>query len=165
MPTYETIFITRPNLTDEDEGAVVSTVEGLISEGGGSIVYQDRMGRRRLAYPIQKFEDGTYYRFLYEAATTIPQEIERRNRLSDRVMRSMTVRLDKHESVRAREQAVLDAQRREEDARKAAERAEQEAQEAAAAAAAEAAKAAEPAEAPAEAPAAAESATTPASEE
>lgn len=164
MPTYETIFITRPNLSEEDEGGVVGTVKELISEGGGSVVYEDRMGRRRLAYPIQKFEDGTYFRFLYESATEIPQEIERRNRLSDRVMRSMTVRLDKHESVRAREQAVLDAQKREEEAIKAAERAEQEAAEAKAKEAEEAAKAAEAAAAPA-ATEATEATEAPATEE
>ena len=54
VPTYETIFITTPGLTAEDESATIDTLSQVITDGGGSITVADRMGRRRLAYPIKK---------------------------------------------------------------------------------------------------------------
>lgn len=127
MPTYETLFIVPPNIAEEDERTIVDTVAGIIQDGGGNIIAKDLWGRRRLAYPIAKHEDGNYVRFLYEAATAVPAEIERRNRLSDKVLRSLTIKLEKADEERAREQAVLDAQRREEERKAAEERAAREA--------------------------------------
>jgi small subunit ribosomal protein S6 len=122
LPTYETLFITPPNLPDEEERATVDAMAQVISDGGGTIIANDRMGRRRLGYPIRKFEDGVYVRFLYDAGVEVPKELERRIRLSDRVLRSLTVRLDREWAENAKHEAVLDAQRRVEEAeRKAAE--------------------------------------------
>ncbi len=179
MPTYETLFITPPTLSDEDERATVETLATIVTDGGGSFTANERMGRRRLAYPIQKFEDGVYTRFLYDSGVEVPKELERRIRLSDKVLRSLTVRLEENWAEAAKVQAVKDAERRaadavrkaeEEVARAAAEEAKAAAappegapaEEAKAAAPAEEAKAAAPAEeakaaappedAPAEAP-------------
>ena len=137
MHTYETLFITSPNLTEDDEQATVETMAGLISDGGGEMIANERMGRRRLAYPIRKFEDGVYTRFLYDSSAEVPKELERRIRLSDKVLRSLTVRLEEDWAVAAKEEAVREAERR---ARAEVERAaEAAAAEAAAAAAAAAA--------------------------
>jgi hypothetical protein len=70
------------------------------------------MGRRRLAYPIQKFEDGVYTRFLYDSEPTVPKELDRRLRINDKVIRHMTVCLEPDWAVAAKEQAVRDAQLR-----------------------------------------------------
>ena len=117
MPTYETLFITPPNLPEEEERTAVDALALVVSEGGGQMVTNDRMGRRRLAYPIQKFEDGVYVRFLYDAEPPVSRELDRRIRLSDKVLRSLTVRLDpkwavdaKEEARRAAEQRILDAE-------------------------------------------------------
>ena len=142
MHTYETLFITPPNLTEDDEQATVDAMAGIVSDGGGEMVANERMGRRRLAYPIRKFEDGVYTRFLYDSTSEVPKELERRIRLSDKVLRSLTVRLEEDWAVAAKEEAVREAERR---ARNEAERAAE-----AAAAAEEAAKAAQEAEAKAE---------------
>ena len=131
MQTYETIFIATPGLTAEDESATVSALSQVITDGGGSITVADRMGRRRLAYPIKKFDEGIYVRLLYDSGADVPKELERRIRLSDNILRGLTVRLTSEWAEHAKEQAVRDAQRR----------AESEAAEAAAAEAA--AKAAE----------------------
>ena len=139
MHTYETLFITSPNLTEDDEHATVETMAGIVSDGGGEMIANDRMGRRRLAYPIRKFEDGVYTRFLYDSTSEVPKELERRIRLSDKFLRSLTVRLEEDWAVAAKEEAVRDAERR---ARAEVERAA-EAAAAEAAAAEEAAKAAE----------------------
>lgn len=111
MPTYETIFITVPNLSDEEESATVGSLSQLVAERG-ILVANDRMGRRRLAYPIQKHEDGVYTRFLYDGDCALPRELERRLRISDRVLRHMTVRLEDDWAVASKEQAARDAQAR-----------------------------------------------------
>lgn len=110
--TYETVFITQPTLTEEDERAAIDAFAEVVSGGGGVFTANDRMGRRRLAYPIQKFEDGVYTRFLYDSEPTVPKELDRRLRINDKVMRHMTVCLEPDWAVAAKEQAVRDAQLR-----------------------------------------------------
>ena len=110
--TYETIFITLPTLTDEEERATVDALAAIVTDGGGTFAANDRMGRRRLAYPIKKLEDGVYTRFLYDSDPAVPKELDRRLRISDRVIRHMTVYMDPEWAVASKEQAVRDAQAR-----------------------------------------------------
>ncbi len=112
MQTYETLFVTTPTLTDEEERSTVEGLAQIVTDGGGSFVANDRMGRRRLAYPIEKHNDGVYVRFLYDADAAVPKELERRLRLSERILRVLTVRLEPKWAVAAKEQAVRDAQAR-----------------------------------------------------
>jgi small subunit ribosomal protein S6 len=112
LQTYETVFITLPTLTDDEERAAIAGLAQIVTDGGGTLVTNDRMGRRRLAYPIKKFEDGVYTRLLYDSSTAVPKELERRLRISDKVLRHMTVRLETDWAVAAKEQAVRDAQAR-----------------------------------------------------
>ncbi len=127
MPTYETLFIALPNLTEEEEKTAVAGLAQVVTDMGGVWTVNERMGRRRLAYPIKKYEDGIYVRFLYDASEKVPRELERRLRISDKVLRHMTVRLEEDWAIAAKEQAIRDA----------AARAEAEAARAAAAAAGE----------------------------
>jgi len=167
VPTYETLFITPPNLTDEETSATVDMLAAIVTDGGGNMVAREGMGRRRLAYPIQKFEDGIYGKFLYESESEVPKELERRGRLSDKVLRALTVRLTEEWAEDAKVQSVLAAERRAEaEARakiEAEEKAKQEAEAAAAAAAMPAPAPAEDSEE--EAPAAAADAEQPADAE
>ena len=134
LQTYETLFITPPDLTEDDERATVETLAKIVTEGGGTFHANERMGRRRLGYPIRKFDDGVYVRFLYDSESSVPLELDRRIRLTDKVLRSLTVRLEEDWAEASKKQAVVDAERRvvEAEARAKAEA------EAAAAAAAEA---------------------------
>ena len=136
VQTYETIFIARPTLTEDEEQSTVEVFQQIVTEGGGSLIDTDRMGRRRLAYPIHKHNDGIYVRVLYDSEAAVPKELERRMRLSDDVLRALTVKLERGWAVHAKEQAVRDAEARVE-----AARLEKEREAAAAAAAAEAAAA------------------------
>jgi len=123
--TYETVFITLPTLTEDEERAVVGGFEQVLTDSGATMFTTDRMGRRRLAYPIQKFEDGVYTRFLYDSGADVPRELERRMRISDKVLRHLTVQLEREWAVGAKEQVVKDAQARAEaEARRAALEAE-----------------------------------------
>jgi small subunit ribosomal protein S6 len=112
MQTYETLFVAAPTLSEDEERVIVDTLAAVVSEGGGTFTVNERMGRRRLAYPIEKHTDGLYVRFLYDAESAVPKELERRLRLSDRILRALTVRLEPREAVAAKEQAVRDAQAR-----------------------------------------------------
>mgnify|MGYP001820486094 CR=1 FL=1 len=112
MTTYETIFVTPPNLAEDDERATVETLAQIVTAGGGTFHAQDRMGRRRLAYPINKFEDGVYIRFLYDAEAAVPKELERRFRLSDKVLRYLTVNLEPDWAQFEKQEAVREAKRR-----------------------------------------------------
>jgi small subunit ribosomal protein S6 len=112
VPTYETLFITLPNLSEDEERTVVASLSQVVSDANGTMVAMDRMGRRRLAYPIKKFEDGVYTRFLYDADTSVPRELERRLRISDKVLRQITVRLTEEWAKAAKEQVIRDAEAR-----------------------------------------------------
>ena len=127
VPTYETLFITPPTLSDEDERATVEGFAAIVTDGGGSFTVNERMGRRRLAYAIRKFDDGVYTRFLYDSDIEVPKELERRIRLSDNVLRSLTVRLEEDWAAASKIQAVKDAERRAEQEAEAARQAEEEA--------------------------------------
>ena len=112
MQTYETIFVTTPTLTEDEEKETVDTFSQIVSDGGGAFAANDRMGRRRLAYPIEKHNDGVYIRFLYDAEAAVPKELERRMRLSDRILRVLTVRMEPKWAAASKEQAVIDAKAR-----------------------------------------------------
>jgi small subunit ribosomal protein S6 len=123
--TYETVFITLPTLTEEEERSIVGGFEQVLTDSGATMFTTDRMGRRRLAYPIQKFEDGVYTRFLYDSGADVPRELERRMRISDKVLRHLTVQLEREWAVGAKEQVIKDAQAKAEaEARRAALEAE-----------------------------------------
>ncbi len=156
MPTYETLFITPPTLSDEDERATVEGLAAIVTDGGGSFTVNERMGRRRLAYSIRKFDDGVYTRFLYDAGVDVPKELERKIRLSENVLRSLTVRLEDDWAVASKIQAVKDAERRAEQEAEAARQAEEEAARATEAAASAAEEASEVASETVPEPAAAE---------
>ena len=156
MQTYESILITLPTLTEEEEKTTVDIFESIITEGGGSIDYRDRMGKRRLAYPIMKLDDGVYTRFLYDAESSVVTELERRARLHDKIMRYLTIKLERSWAREAKEKAIEDIQARKDAivaAEAAAVEAEAKAIEDAAKAIEDAAKAAEEAEKAASEPA------------
>jgi small subunit ribosomal protein S6 len=121
VPTYETVFITVPSLTDQEETDLVGSLAQVVTDDGGSLVANDRMGRRRMAYAVRKFEDGVYTRFLYDSTPAAPKELDRRIRLSDKILRHLTVRLEPDWAEAAKQQAVRDEQARQEAARLAAE--------------------------------------------
>ena len=112
MRTYETLFITLPTLSDEEEKTVVDQLEQVVTDSGGSMAFRERMGRRRLAYTINKFEDGVYTRFLYDSEPDTPKELDRRLRINDKILRHMTVFMEPEWATYSKEQAVRDAQAR-----------------------------------------------------
>jgi small subunit ribosomal protein S6 len=109
--TYETIFITRPTLSEDEEKATLEALSEVVRSGGGELVHTDRMGRRRLCFPIAKQHDGVYTRLLYDSEPAVPKELDRRSRLSDEVLRMLTVRLEPDWAEAAKVQAKEDVVR------------------------------------------------------
>ncbi|WP_442602494.1 30S ribosomal protein S6 [Paenibacillus sp. KN14-4R] len=91
MRKYEVMYIIR---TDIEQEAVQSTVEkfqGIITNNGGEITKHDLMGKRRLAYEINKFRDGNYVLVHFTAEPAVVTELDRVMKISDEVIRYLIV--------------------------------------------------------------------------
>jgi small subunit ribosomal protein S6 len=92
--TYELMFIVRPDMTEEDQDKLIATLESTVTASGGAIKNVERMGKRRLAYVVQRFHDGIYILLTIEGSGGLVQELERRLRVSEPVIKFLTVRVD-----------------------------------------------------------------------
>jgi small subunit ribosomal protein S6 len=95
--TYELMFIVRPDMVDEDLDRLISTLESQVSTAGGTVKNVERMGKRRLAYLVRNFGDGMYVLFTIEGSGAVVREIERRLRVSEPVIKFITVRVDEEQ--------------------------------------------------------------------
>jgi len=96
MRRYETFIIIDPDLSDEERSPVFEKVKDLIQQEECLLIMLDEWGDRRLAYEIKKKSRGYYVRLDYCGTGKLVEEIERFSRIDDRVMKYMTVLLDKH---------------------------------------------------------------------
>ncbi len=95
---YELMFIVRPDMTDEDLDRLISTLEGQVSNAGGTVKSVERMGKRRLAYLVRRFQEGMYILFTIESGSgQLVRELERRLRVTEPVIKFMTVRIDEEQ--------------------------------------------------------------------
>jgi small subunit ribosomal protein S6 len=94
MRHYESIFIAPPTLTEEQVEELVKHFEGIIAEQGGELLKTDRWGRKRLAYDIQKFSEGYYTLYEFNAGPKLVSELERRYRNHENVIKYLSVRMD-----------------------------------------------------------------------
>lgn len=94
MRKYEIMFIVRPDIADEDLDKLVATMETNVTSAGGQLTSTDRMGKRRLAYPVRKFRDGNYILLNVEGPGSVIKEIERRMRVTEQVIKFISVRTD-----------------------------------------------------------------------
>ena len=93
MRTYDVLFILSPQVPEE-EATTLATEFKRIAEGtGAKLTHEEAWGRRRLAYPIQKFNEGNYHLFVFESDGSLA-ELDRRMKNSDRILRHMIVRTD-----------------------------------------------------------------------
>ena len=91
---YEVMYIGTPETADDDISKLNESIEQMIAKEGGSVVRTDVMGRRKLAYPINKKTEGHYVLFEIEDSGQTIAELERRMRVNDAIMRYITVRVD-----------------------------------------------------------------------
>jgi small subunit ribosomal protein S6 len=105
MTQYETAFLISPNLEEEEIEKVISQMAEVVKKKG-KLINEDRWGKKRLAYPIQKFEEAFYVFFLYEADPTIPFELERRFKQTEAILRYLTIKKETKEKVKKKEKDV-----------------------------------------------------------
>ena len=94
---YEVMFIVRPDVVDEELDKLVAGFESTVTTGGGIIKNSEKLGRRKLAYTVRKFNDGNYVLLTIEANGTVVAELERRLRVTEPVIKFITVRMDEEE--------------------------------------------------------------------
>ena len=94
MRNYEIVFILRPDLTEEDVDKVIAQMESVVAGAGGKLEKVERMGRRRLAYRVQKQREGIYVLFRLQGSGDTVKEFERRLKVIDTVIKYLSVRID-----------------------------------------------------------------------
>ncbi len=93
MRTYEVLFILSPQVAEEEATTLITEFKRVAESTGAKLTNEEAWGRRRLAYPIQKFNEGNYHLFVFDSDASL-SELDRRMRNSDRILRHMIVRTD-----------------------------------------------------------------------
>ena len=93
---YETVFIATPVLSETQMKEAVAKYTNLITENGGEIVYQEDWGLKQLAYPIQHKTSGFYYLIEFKADPQFVATLETQYHRDERIIRFITVALDKN---------------------------------------------------------------------
>ena len=94
MRNYEIIFIVRPDVTEEDVDKLIAQMEGVVAGTGGKLEKVEKLGRRRLAYRVQKQREGIYVLFRLQGSGDTVKEFERRLKVIDTVIKYLSVRID-----------------------------------------------------------------------
>jgi small subunit ribosomal protein S6 len=95
MHIYESIFIINPNQTDEEIANVIKKMQDVLTKQGGEMIKFEDWGKKKLAYEIKKQKRGHYVFFQFKAAPTAIHELERTYKLTDSVIKFLTVKLEK----------------------------------------------------------------------
>jgi small subunit ribosomal protein S6 len=94
---YEVMFIVRPDTLDEDVDKLIAGFEATVTNGGGTLRSTEKLGRRKLAYMVRKFNEGNYILLTIDADGKLVAELERRLRVSEPVIKFITVRMDEEQ--------------------------------------------------------------------
>jgi small subunit ribosomal protein S6 len=105
------MFIVRPDVADEEADKLIAGFTTTITSGGGAVKSVEKMGRRKLAYMVRKFNDGNYVLLTIEADGAGVLELERRLRVTEQVIKFITVRIDEEEKRLAKVKALRGTRR------------------------------------------------------
>ena len=108
---YEVMFIVRPDVEDEEADKLIEGLSNTVKTGGGVVKSAEKMGRRKLAYQVRKFNDGNFILFTIEATGAVVLELERRLRVTEQVIKFITVRIDEEEKRLAKVKALRGVRR------------------------------------------------------
>jgi len=113
---YETVFIATPVLSDTQIKEAVQKFRDIITEGGGELIHEEDWGMKKLAYPIQKKSTGFYHMFEFKSNPEFIAKFETDFRRDERIIRFMTVRLDKYAAAYSEKRRNLQKQKTEKEA-------------------------------------------------
>lgn len=94
MNTYESIFIVRPSLSDEEVKKIGEKIRGTVEKEGGSIVKSEDWGKRKLSFEVSKEKKGTYLMFQLKGPGKMVKELEKLTSVEDALIRNLIVRAD-----------------------------------------------------------------------
>jgi small subunit ribosomal protein S6 len=94
MRVYEELFIIKPDAPEEEVDAYIGQLKELITNGKGTVEKADKWGTRKLAYRVSKYNEGVYVLFQFSSSPELVKEVERRMRVTDMVIKFITVRID-----------------------------------------------------------------------
>ena len=94
MAFYESIFILKSSVSEEEVSVVQDKMKETLEKHGGSIIKAENWGKKKLAYEIAHDRRGTYTFFQFEASGNVVSELERLYRLEDSILKFLTVRVD-----------------------------------------------------------------------
>ena len=103
--TYELVYVVSPDATDDQVADLHTQVEAIVQRMGGQIEKTDNWGRRKLAYEIGRHKEGTYVLEVIKGNGDLMKEIDRRLRVTDLIIRHLTVRVDEEQGVVERTKA------------------------------------------------------------
>jgi small subunit ribosomal protein S6 len=106
------MFIVRPDAVEEDVDKLIAGFSTTVTNGGGVVKTVEKMGRRKLAYMVRKFNDGNYVLLTVEADGAGVLELERRLRVTEPVIKFITVRIDEEEKRLAKVKALRGTRRK-----------------------------------------------------
>jgi small subunit ribosomal protein S6 len=109
MNNYESVYVLKPTLTDEETAANIAKIEEILVKNGAEILATNKMGMRRLAYPVEKNERGVYTIVYFKAEGTIVNELERNLKFNEEVIKYLTVKYSKQKEVTQFEKLVTAA--------------------------------------------------------
>jgi small subunit ribosomal protein S6 len=110
--TYELMFIIRPDAVEEDQDKLIATLESTVTNAGGTVKNTERMGKRRLAYTVRRFHDGIYILMTLEGSGEMIHELERRLRVTETVIKFLTVRIDEEQKRLDKIKKIREARRK-----------------------------------------------------
>jgi small subunit ribosomal protein S6 len=105
---YETIFILKPDVSNDVIGATNTKIRGVVEAGGGTLLKIENWGRRKLAYEVKKQLKGIYIFFRYLGNAGLVEEVERNLRLTDSVIRQYSVKIAENVDAATRTTEVTD---------------------------------------------------------
>ena len=105
---YETIFILKPDVTNDAIGQANAKIRGVIEAGGGQLLKVENWGRRKLAYEVKKQLKGIYVFFNYLGGAGLVEEVERNLHLTDTVIRYYSIKADENVDAATKTSAVTD---------------------------------------------------------
>jgi small subunit ribosomal protein S6 len=110
--TYELMFIVRPDMVEEELDKLITTLQTAVTATGGVVKSVEKMGKRRLAYVVRRFHDGLYILLTVEGGGGLIHELERRLRVTEPVIKFLTVRIDEEQKRLDKIKAIKDARRK-----------------------------------------------------
>ena len=94
MRIYEELFIVKPDTPEEEADQFIEQMKTVVTSSGGVVDKTEKWGKRKLAYKVDKYREGAYVLFQFTANAETVKEFERRLRVSDLVIKFLTVRVD-----------------------------------------------------------------------